>query len=324
MDAPTLRDDGAPRMTAPAQVVATGRRLPGPARAVLHHLLLRGLRAPRLPHEPGWHLGGPGARGLVPFLVRGNRGQRLAAWKAVPEGTSATPPAPVVIAVHGWGANGSTLAPMVNPLVRAGIAVVLFDAASHGDSSAESFSSLPRFEEDLAAVRDALGDDPALDTTRLALLGHSVGAAAVLLHAARSSGVRAVVSLAAFAHPREVIERWMQQHHIPARWAGEAILEHVQEVIGERFDRIAPLHQLARIECPVLLVHGGQDRTVPLADAHRLQARLHRGELLVVAGDHDLRPALGPHADRLVRFFGTCLEPALPPDLHRIPPEPVP
>lgn len=40
---------------------------------------------------------------------------------------------PVLVAVHGWGANGSTLSALVDPLVRAGIAVVLFDAASHGD-----------------------------------------------------------------------------------------------------------------------------------------------------------------------------------------------
>lgn len=96
------------------------------------------------------------------------------------------------MAGHGWGANGSTLAPMVRPLVRAGIAVVLFDAASHGDSSGEAFSSLPRFAEDLTAVLDALRGHPAIDIGRIALLGHSAGAAAVLLHTACQGGVRAV------------------------------------------------------------------------------------------------------------------------------------
>jgi pimeloyl-ACP methyl ester carboxylesterase len=104
------------------------------------------------------------------------------------------------------------------------------------------------------------------------------------------------------------MERWMQVHHIPRRWIGNAILEHVQEVIGERFDHIAPEHQLEHIACPVLLVHGEQDRTVPLSDAHRLQALLRSGELLVVEGDHDLRASLAPHAGQLVRFFRTHLE----------------
>lgn len=104
------------------------------------------------------------------------------------------------------------------------------------------------------------------------------------------------------------MERWLQAHHIPRRWVGAAILEHVQAVIGERFDHIAPEHQLARIVCPVMLVHGAQDQTVPLSDAHRLHAVLRFGELLVVEGDHDLRMSLAPHADQRVHFFRTHLE----------------
>lgn len=269
-------------MTTATQAATLRWRLPQPVRAALHWMLLRGLRAPRLPYESGWASGTPGAWGMTPFPVHGARGQHLAAWLSLPRTACAAQPVPVVVAAHGWGANGSTLAPMVEPLVRADIAVVLFDAASHGKSSAEAFSSLPRFAEDLAAVLDALREMPAIDAGRIGLLGHSLGAAAVLLHAARQDGVRAVVSLSAFAHPREVMERWLQAHHIPRRWVGAAILEHVQEVIGERFDSIAPAHQLSSIECPVLLVHGEHDKTVPLTDAHRLYASLRCGELLVV------------------------------------------
>lgn len=282
--------------------------LASPLRALLHALLLRGLRPLRLPHDPGWADGNSGGFTLRTFQVHGARGQQLAAWLALPPAACAARPAPVVVAVHGWGANGSTLQAMVEPLVGAGIAVVLFDAANHGDSSAEAFSSLPRFAEDLAAVLNTLSEMPAIDSRRVGLLGHSVGAAAVLLHTARQGGVQAVVSLAAFAHPREVMQAWLQEHHIPRRWLGTAILAHVQDVIGERFDHIAPLHQVPHIRCPVLLVHGAQDRVVPLSDAHRLQAALPRGELLVLEGDHDLRLALAPHADQLVRFFGLHLE----------------
>lgn len=295
-------------MTAATSDMPVRRRHASVWQAVLHAMLLRGLRAPRLPHDPGWGDAMPGTRGLAAFSVHGARGQRLAAWLALPRSACADRPVPVVVAVHGWGANASTLSPLVEPLVRSGIAVALFDAASHGDSSAEEFSSLPRFAEDLAAVLDALRAMPAIDAERAGLLGHSVGAAAVLLHTARHGGTSAVVSLSAFAHPREVMERWLQEHHIPRRWIGTAILEHVQEVIGERFDRIAPEHQLPHIDCPVMLVHGAQDRTVPLADAHRLQARLRRGDLLVVDGDHDLRASLAPHADHLVRFFSMHLQ----------------
>ena len=298
-------------MTAGAQAATARRRVPNPLHALLRGLLLRGLRAPRRPHDPGWDKGTFGGQSLSAFQVRGARGQRLAAWLALPQASCAAQPSPVVVAVHGWGANGSTLAPMVEPLVRAGIAVALFDIACHGDSSAEDFSSLPRFAEDLAAVLDVLREMPCIDGARVALLGHSVGAAAVLLHTARQGGIQAVVSLSAFANPKDVMERWLREHHIPRRWIGTAILEQVQAVIGERFHHIAPEYQLPHIDRPVLLVHGRQDSTVPLSDALRLQASLRRGELLVVDGDHDLRAALAPHADRLVRFYCAHLRPTV-------------
>ncbi|NZD57063.1 alpha/beta hydrolase [Sphaerotilus montanus] len=279
-----------------------------PLRAVLHRLLLRGLRPPRLPHTPGWTDGSTDGHRLSVLQVCGSRGQRLAAWLALPPAASTGHPVPVVVAVHGWGANASTLSSLVEPLVCAGVAVMLFDAASHGLSAAEEFSSLPRFAEDLAAVLHTLRGVPAIDTGRVALLGHSVGAAAVLLHTARHGGVQALVSLSAFANPREVMERWLQEHHIPRHRIGTAILEHVQHVIGERFDHIAPEHQIPGIDCPVLLVHGARDQTVPLSDAHRLRALLRQGELLVVDGDHDLRVSLQPYTDQLVRFLSTHLQ----------------
>ena len=119
-------------------------------------------------HEPGWAEGRFGGQGLAAFQVHGARGQRLAAWLALPHTACASRPAPLVVAVHGWGANGATLAPMVAPLMRAGIAVRLFDAASHGNSSGEAFSSLPRFAKDLAAVLDTLRGNPAIDAGRCA------------------------------------------------------------------------------------------------------------------------------------------------------------
>ncbi|MBA4341973.1 MAG: dipeptidyl aminopeptidase [Methylibium sp.] len=277
------------------------------AQAALHRLLLYGLRPARLSHTPGWTDTGRGNARVQVLRVPGRRGQNLAAWLALPAGASADQAAPLVACVHGWGANAATLWPVVEPLTAAGLAVLLFDAASHGDSTREDFSSLPRFAEDLADVLAALRAVVAIDSSRVALLGHSVGAGAVLLHAARQGGVQAVISLSAFAHPREVMQAWLRAHRLPARWPGELILAHVQAVIGERFDDIAPLHTLARVACPVLLVHGAQDHTVPLADARRLQAVLPAGELLVVAGDHDLRGALQPHVGTLVQFLGKHL-----------------
>jgi dipeptidyl aminopeptidase/acylaminoacyl peptidase len=278
---------------------------PGLLRPLLHRALLRGLRPERIAHEPPPERLPLRAGRVRRLALTGRRGQQLAAWLVMPEGVDAARPVPAVLALHGWGANASTLWPVVDPLTDAGMAVLLLDASCHGASGDEAFMSLPRFADDLAAALAALRDEPGIDAGRIALLGHSVGAAACLLHAAQGGGVAAVVSLAAFAHPRQVMERWLAEHRIPRRWIGEAILEHVQQVIGERFERIAPLNLVGHIECPVLLVHGRHDRTVPLADALALQQAGGSTELLVVDADHDLRAALTPHAPAIIDFLAS-------------------
>ena len=69
----------------------------------------------------------------------------------------------------------------------------------------------------------------------------------------------------------------------PIRGSGEP-RRHVQRTIGTSFDAIAPLHTLARVRCPVLLVHGTADATVPFEDARRLAAVCAAAALLPVDG----------------------------------------
>jgi dipeptidyl aminopeptidase/acylaminoacyl peptidase len=290
-------------------------------RPVLRRALLRALRAPRLAHDPPLVCRPLAGATLTPLRVRGARGQTLAAWLIVPDRRGPgrdEPPrgVPAVLALHGWGANASTMWPLVDPLVRAGFAVMLLDASCHGDSGDEPFSSLPRFAEDLAEAAAVLAAHPAVDARRIGLVGHSVGAAAVMLHAARAGSapardgvppVGAVVSLAAFAHPEEVMRRWMAQRRLPAGRLAEAIVAEVQQVIGTGFDAIAPLRTIALARCDVMIVHGLDDATVPVDDARRLHRVRADAELLLVRGDHDLRDALAPHAPRIVRFLDAAL-----------------
>ena len=279
-------------------------------RRLAHRAILRGLRAPRLAHAKG-----PSEQGIAADRVRevripGPRGRQLFGWLVSPP-AAAERPAPAVLAMHGWGANAAMMWPVVPPLHVAGFAVLLIDARCHGRSDDEAFTSMPRFAEDIAAGLAWLRQQPDVAADRVALLGHSVGAAAALLHASRHHDVRAVVSLSAFAHPREVMRRFMAEKRVPYPVLGWYVLRHVQRVIGVSFDDIAPLATLSRVRCPTLLVHGRTDSTVPVDDAQRLLAVSGRARLLLVDGDHDLREALAPHSKSLVDFLrASCALPA--------------
>jgi len=268
-------------------------------RSIAHALILRGLRAPRLAHQRT-----PADVGISAQSVRlpTAEGKTLFGWFVPVPGPLA---APAVVVMHGWGANASLMLPALAPLHAAGFAVLLIDAHCHGQSDAAAFTSLPRFAEDIEAGLDWMRQQKSVDARRLALMGHSVGAGAALLCATRRPDVRAVISLSAFAHPREIMRTFLAEAHIPYLVLGWYVMRHVQAVIGARFDAIAPLTSMARLRCPVLLVHGSDDALVPFADSQRLLAAGPAGlvKCLTVEGGHDPSSALEPHLPTLVGFL---------------------
>ncbi|RCX31794.1 alpha/beta hydrolase [Thioalbus denitrificans] len=234
-------------------------------------------------------------------------GKWLHAW-FVPAGTGR--PGPAVAILHGWGGNAGLMLPFADLLHRAGYGVLLLDARNHGRSDSDDFSSLPRFAEDLEQGFDWLRARPEVDPAQVALLGHSVGAAAALLVAARRPEVAAVVSLAAFAHPVTLMRRQMRAHHIPYIPLGWWVLRVIQRTIGARYGDIAPVNTIRRVRCPVLLVHGEDDLAVPVADAERIHAnrpgehvRLRR----LSATGHDSVERVREHGGELVGFLDGAL-----------------
>jgi pimeloyl-ACP methyl ester carboxylesterase len=209
-----------------------------------------------------------------------------------------------IIILHGWGGNAEMMLPLAIPLYHAGYKLLLFDARSHGRSDGDSFSSLPRFAEDLSCAADWLRRE-LNPVGKIVLLGHSVGAGAVLLAASRRSDIAAVISVAAFAHPAWMMRRYLSGLHLP-RLVIQFILRYVEWVIGQRFDEIAPMHTLCRIQCPVLLVHGKDDVTVPSADALAIHKRCGTDlseVILIDEAGHDSVDKIQQHGHQLVDFL---------------------
>lgn len=269
-------------------------------------LILYGLRAPRLAYA-GPLRGDFGVAQEVRLPTRNHK--MLTGWFVATSGAVASP---AVVVMHGWGANASLMQGCLAPLHAAGLGVLLLDARCHGRSDGEPFTSLPRFAEDIEAGLAWLSTQPLVDSKRLAVIGHSVGAGAALLTATRHGDVRAVVSISAFAHPYEVMLRYLASYRIPYPLLGWYVLLHVQRVIGARFDAIAPLRSMTQISSPVLLVHGREDEMVPLDDARRLLAagRACSVELLEVVGRHDLSTSLDKHLPEITAFLQQALQPA--------------
>ncbi|MGM0614079.1 MAG: alpha/beta hydrolase [Pseudomonadota bacterium] len=264
-----------------------------------HRRLHRELAAPR--EAVNCSLEEVGLQGeTIRFTTVGER--MLEAWWL-----PAKAPQGQIVITHGWGANRATLLPLAPLLLEAGWNLLLVDVRNHGNSDDDTFSSMPRFAEDIDAALSWLKHhQPALPT---ALIGHSVGAAATLLCASRRDDIAAVVSLSSFAHPDGMMRRWLDAKGLPFFPLGWYVIRYVEKVIGHRFDAIAPVTTLPQIRCPVLLVHGESDDIIPLSDAQRLTQKQTPGVTLrVVPGGHDLSDSLARHGDELLAFLNAAID----------------
>jgi pimeloyl-ACP methyl ester carboxylesterase len=247
----------------------------------------------------------PSDHGLLStdLWIDGPNGKRLHAWWIPADG-----PAPVVIVLHGWAGNSGDMLPIGPGLLESGFHALFLDARKHGQSDDEDFMSMPRFAEDLeATIGDLLERD---DVTGIGVIGHSVGAAAAIYAAARNPAIDAVVAVASFAHPAEMM-RENFPFPMPVTWA---ILRMVERMIGHRYDDIAPRSRIADVEVPVMLMHGDADSVIPFRDSIDLHDRLPGSQLVIVpGGTHSDLEAFEPFFPTVDEFLRKHLSPAVIP-----------
>jgi dienelactone hydrolase len=110
-----------------------------------------------------------------------------------PPGAGNGPPA--VLLVHGYSADRAGMSVLARRLANAGYGVLAIDVRGHGENS-RPFGRDPagaNLFEDLSAAADWLRASPWVDGTRLAVVGHSMGAGAALRFAERDVGVDAAI-----------------------------------------------------------------------------------------------------------------------------------
>ena len=186
------------------------------------------------------------------FIATGTRltvpseGQDLAVW-VWGEG-------PAVILLHGWGARAGRFSVMAGALLSHGFRVVLFDAPAHGASQGQQ-ASLPQFAR-------ALHDVAGRVTSVYALVGHSLGGAAVSL--AMHQGLRPERSVL-LAPPADVYlfsHAFADQLHIPIR-ARDLMRRNLEHRLQISWDELHIPTLAQRITVPALIIHDESDPDVP-------------------------------------------------------------
>ncbi len=206
--------------------------------------------------------------------------------------------APAVVVLHGWGGNAAHMLALAPAINDSGMHALFLDARNHGLSEHDDHVSMLKFAEDLETAVEYLKARD--DVSDIAVIAHSVGAAAAIYYASYHDDVAAVVAVASFAHPGELMDENLPLPQ-PIRWA---VLKAVETMIGKGFDVIAPRARVGHVSAPLLLVHGEQDDIVPVEDSYELAKLGSEIELLVVpeGGHSDLAP-FEPYFPEVIGFI---------------------
>ncbi|MBM7415349.1 MULTISPECIES: alpha/beta fold hydrolase [Nocardiaceae] len=193
-------------------------------------------------------------------------GVRVRAWLALPTGTSADWPAPLVLWAHGgplgsWNAWSWRWNPWM--LVAQGFAVLLPDPAlstGYGQEFVQRGWGRWGTEPytDLMAVTDAVEQREDIDSTRTAMMGGSFGGYMANWVAGHTDRFRAIVSHAGLW----ALDQFGPTTDEASYWAHEM----TPEMAFENSPHLA----VADIVTPMLVIHGDKDYRVPVGEALRL------------------------------------------------------
>jgi hypothetical protein len=198
---------------------------------------------------------------------------------------------PTVLLVHGWEGRGAQLGAFVEPLVRAGLSPVAFDAPGHGDS--------PGHRLYLTDLADCVVDVARAVGPLHAVVAHSFGAAAVLLahhrDAADPSGplpgttpratvdARRNVMIAPNALIDDTVARFARSLALDDRDRG-LFEDQLASHSGVASDALRIDRLVGQRDAALLVIHDRADREVPFVHGERLAATWQNATLHATDG----------------------------------------
>ncbi len=238
-------------------------------------------------------------------------------------GRALDPSLPLVVFVHGAGMDHTVWALQTRYFAHHGRTVLAPDLPGHGRSDGEALDSVEAIADWLAALIAAAGAE------RAALAGHSMGALAALDCAARHPAEVGALALLGAApkmpvHPDllaaaeadrhlafELVTDWghgrpahLGGHRAPGLWmlgGGERLLERSRPGVLHRDLVNCNAYQgaeaaAAGVDCPCLVLIGGDDRMTPPKAGRRLAEQIPGARTAAIPGSGHMMMVEQPDA----------------------------
>jgi pimeloyl-ACP methyl ester carboxylesterase len=174
---------------------------------------------------------------------------------------------PTVLALHGWGADSTTMTSVVAAATDGGESAVCFDAPGHGVSPGRR-ATMREYADATCAVLQRF---PSITT----IVAHSFAAIAAVSAVATAavSSVRSLLLLAPACSLADVLERWAAKRELPP-----VVVEQIRRELRRR-DGMAVSHWDVRTlglpaSVRVQILHDPADAVVPVSDSYRIAASI--------------------------------------------------
>ncbi|SRR2546422_2696777 len=197
------------------------------------------------------------------------------------------------ILCHGMESNKESekIVALGQALAERGILVLRFDFSCAGESSGK-FEDIT-YSGEVRDLEAALKFILRYQVQRIAILGSSMGGTVGLLFAAQQKDLACLVTVAAPLHPERFTERLLSPEEVTQWRKAGHITYHGQRLNVSLLDDLEKINvpEAARkVRCPLLIIHGDKDETVPMDEAYELYGIVAGSKRLYIlqGGDHRL------------------------------------
>lgn len=188
-----------------------------------------------------------------------------------------------VIYIHGTYRDKTFGLGRAKLLSEAGYNVLLVDLRFHGESGGKycTYGYLEKF--DISGWINFLAKRfPELP---IALFGISLGGAIAIQTAGIDDRVCAVIAEGSFSNFFDLIYEYQKlKLGFASRFLTRRIMKRVEKIAGFKVEDVSPIEYVKRLSCPVLYIHGNNDKTVKPWHSEVLYKNSSKGTLFLVDG----------------------------------------
>ena len=180
-----------------------------------------------------------------------------------------------ILLAHGWSGRGTQLAVIAEELLKAGYAVISFDAPAHGKASGKK-SMMPHFIEAIHHIDKQYGPFEAA-------IGHSLGGMSLLRAVKEGLKLHKLIVIGTANSVTRITKEFAENMKMNEKVA-KKMKFYFDKKFGQDMDTLSGAVSAEDVHIPTLVIHDKNDVDVKIDSAHEIHASLENSELFVTEG----------------------------------------